>query len=263
MPAPDLEGQQRHRGPKWPHETSERDWLKHNPDERSLWPKKDDGRYQPFTRRACLDTLQTYFLRWKGAGEKHPPPPPIYRTMLAWLGSFLALLLIGGMHQWINTQWSIPLLLSTFGPACALVFGLPTLPSSQPINCIGGNLIGGIAGLFFRVLVGRQAWLSMALATSTAIAAMEVTSLQYPPGVTTALLLSTVVPEDTFQLSNLGHGEAHNWCIRPQMEHSLLLRFTDGCKILLSSVIGNVVIILVALIINNLHPNIGYPTRWL
>ena len=30
--------------------------------------------------RACLDTLQTYFLRWKGAGEKHPPPPPFYRV---------------------------------------------------------------------------------------------------------------------------------------------------------------------------------------
>ena len=49
--------------------------------------------------------------------------------------------------------------------------------------CIaGGNLVGGIVGLFWRVLVGRQAWLAMALSCSTAIAAMEMTSLQYPPG---------------------------------------------------------------------------------
>jgi len=42
--------------------------------------------------------------------------------------------------------------------------------------------VGGIVGLFWRVLVGRQAWLAMALSCSTAIAAMEITSLQYPPG---------------------------------------------------------------------------------
>lgn len=42
--------------------------------------------------------------------------------------------------------------------------------------------MGGIVGLFWRVLVGRQAWLAMALSCSTAIAAMEMTSLQYPPG---------------------------------------------------------------------------------
>lgn len=42
--------------------------------------------------------------------------------------------------------------------------------------------MGGIVGLFWRVLVGRQAWLAMALSCSTAIAAMEMTSLPYPPG---------------------------------------------------------------------------------
>jgi hypothetical protein len=82
-------------------------------------------------------------------------------------------------------------------------------------------------------------------------------------GITTSLLLSTVVPESTFQSVSIGNNVTYNWCIRTLLEHSLLLRFTDGCKILLSTVIGHVVIILVALIVNNLHPNIGYPKRWL
>lgn len=59
------------------------------------------------------------------------------QALLAWIGSFLSLLLIGGMQQWINQHWSIPLLLATFGPAAALVFGLPSLPASQPLNCFG------------------------------------------------------------------------------------------------------------------------------
>lgn len=46
----------------------------------------------------------------------------------------------------------------------------------------GGTVLGGIVGLFFRVLVGRQAWLAMGLSVATSVAAMEATSLQYPPG---------------------------------------------------------------------------------
>lgn len=50
------------------------------------------------------------------------------------------------IHQLVADQWvaalvwlaySVPMLLATFGPTCALVFGMPTLPSSQPLNGIG------------------------------------------------------------------------------------------------------------------------------
>lgn len=61
----------------------------------------------------------------------------VMQSALAWVGTFLSLLLIGGMQQWMNMHWSIPLLLSAFGPSCALVFGLPTLLSSQLTNSIG------------------------------------------------------------------------------------------------------------------------------
>lgn len=66
----------------------------------------------------------------------------------------------------------------------------------------GGTLLGGIAGLIFRVLLGRQAWLSLALSCSVAIATMEFTALQYPPGIWCklmcamhALCLTCLMPE--------------------------------------------------------------------
>ncbi len=80
--------------------------------------------------------------------------------------------------------------------------------------------------------------------------------------IATTMLLTTLTPEDTFQLASIGHNDPHNWCIRPLLEHSLLLRFTQGCKIFLSAIMGHVAILLVAMIVNNLDQDKGYPTRW-
>ncbi len=53
----------------------------------------------------------------------------------------------------------------------------------------GGTTVCGIVGLFFRVLVGRQAWLAMGLATACAISSMELMSLAYPPGMQSQITL--------------------------------------------------------------------------
>lgn len=111
--------------------------------------------------RTLKQSISTYFLRWRGGGQAHPGPSTIYRVsrnfiftslsklrvlnqkfcvvkgILAGVGSFLSLLLIGGMQQWINYHYSLPMLLATFGPGAALIFGLPDLPASQPLNCFG------------------------------------------------------------------------------------------------------------------------------
>ena len=75
--------------------------------------------------------------------------------------------------------------------------------------------------------------------------------------------MTTLVPEDAFQLASIGHNAPHNWCIRPLLENSLLLRFTGGCKIFLSAIMGNTAILLVTMIVNNLDQDRGYPLRWL
>ena len=48
--------------------------------------------------------------------------------------------------------------------------------------CSGGTVLGGIVGLFWRVLVGRQSWLAVTLAVAFAITLTELTSVAYPPG---------------------------------------------------------------------------------
>lgn len=90
-----------------------------------------------------------------------------------------------------------------------------------------------------------------------------VSSFTDPAGLATTILLTTLVPETTFQPSSIGHNAPHNWCVRPLLEHSLLLRFTEGCKIFLSAIMGHVVILIVAMFVNNLDQDKGYPLRWL
>lgn len=83
-------------------------------------------------------------------------------------------------------------------------------------------------------------------------------------GLATSILLAVLVPENEFQPATLGSTHAaHNWCIRPLLEHSLLLRFTQGCKIFLAAIMGQTVLLVVGLIVNNLDPDQGYPSRWL
>ena len=45
------------------------------------------------------------------------------------------------------------------------------------------------------------------------------------------------------------------------LEEGMQLRLIDGSRILAASIIGQVIILLVALIVNNLDPQTGYPRR--
>ena len=88
-------------------------------------------------------------------------------------------------------------------------------------------------------------------------------------GAATALLMTTIAPQDTFPAQHCESGNCYNnaaaWCIFSTMEHSYLARLTGGCRILLANVMGQVAMVIVALLINNLDadPAEGYPQRWL
>ena len=56
---------------------------------------------------------------------------------LAWIGCFCSILLVGGIFTWIDYSWSLPLMLASFGPTAALLYGTPSLPAAQPWNAMG------------------------------------------------------------------------------------------------------------------------------
>lgn len=59
------------------------------------------------------------------------------QAALAWIGCFLSILSVGAIFGAITRHFSVPLMLASFGPTAALLYGSPSLPTAQPWNAMG------------------------------------------------------------------------------------------------------------------------------
>lgn len=168
------------------------------------------------------------FFNWhklSGQVNECPKRLPLPMIVVAWLGGTIAtatLAILGSSIERI-------MILGSFGASCLLIFAYPTSPFAQPRNVIGGHVIATFTGLVFMTLFGIH-WWSMATAVGTAIALMLIFRIPHPPAGSNPLIVM------------LG---AVNW--------SFLITPT---------LIGSIVLVMVALIYNNLGKGKQYPTYW-
>lgn len=118
-----------------------------------------------------------------------------------------------------------------------LVFGLPTSPLAQPRNVIGGQVISAVVGCVFRTVFGVDGEMFIAIALSVAVTTllMQLTNTMHAPAGATAIIAITVVkplPWASFQF------------------------------VLMPVLSGSIVLVLVAVLVNNLLPSRHYPCRW-
>lgn len=89
----------------------------------------------------------------------------------------------------------------------------------------------------------------------------------YLAGAATALLLVTIAPQNTFPVYDCQGDNCYNnaaaWCIFSSMETTYLHRLEGGGRVLLANLVGQVGMLVVAQLVNNLDPFEGYPQRWL
>ncbi len=168
---------------------------------------------------------RNYLLKMRG-GAAAPARPPARIIALAWLGGFIAIAVIGSMSATIHTT----LVLGSFGATCVLVFGFPESPFSQPRNVIGGHFLSSLTGLIFFYLLGPQ-WWSMALALATAIALMQLTRTVHPPAGSNPLIVFLSAAPWSFLIT--------------------------------PTLLGAFVLVLVAVVYNNLAPERHYPQYWI
>ena len=171
--------------------------------------------------------MQSFF-NWhklSGQGSQCPKRLPLSMIVIAWLGGTIAtatLAIMGSSIEFI-------MILGSFGASCLLIFAYPASPFAQPRNVIGGHFIATFTGLVFMTLFGIH-WWSMATAVGTAIALMLVFRMPHPPAGSNPLIVM------------IG---AVNWNF-----------------LITPTLLGSIVLVIIALIYNNLGKGRQYPTYW-
>jgi len=163
--------------------------------------------------------------RLSGGGTL-PPREPVENVAFAFIGGFLAIALI----VWLTGTLHMTLVLGSFGATCVLVFGFPKVPFSQPRNVIAGHFMSSLIGLVFLNLFGYT-WWSTALAVGTAISFMILTRTVHPPAGSNPVIVMATHPQWAFLLT-------------PTLYGALLILF-------------------VAIVVNNLGAVRRYPAYWI
>lgn len=174
------------------------------------------------------------FSRLPGGGQS--PPRVSWREIwVSLLGSLLGMGLVGLLQKHVADPADLVLLIGSFAATAVLLFGAPRSPLAQPRNVLGGHVLSAAIGVGLRLLIPGTPWLAGALAVALAIAAMHATRTLHPPGGATAFIAIAGGPE----IAELG------WLY--------VLMPAAACSLLLLAV---------ALAVNNLAPGRRYPEFW-
>lgn len=175
-----------------------------------------------------------YWRKMKGNGQS-PPRVSLAEVCWSWIGSFLGITAVALLHYKVVDQQGLILLIGSFGASAVLVYGAVRSPLAQPRNLLGGHVLSALVGVTAFQWLGFYPWLAAAIAVSTAIALMHLTRTLHPPGGATALI--AVIGGDS--VHKLGY-----------------------LYILMPVALGAGVMLVIALIVNNMSRSRKYPEFW-
>lgn len=165
-----------------------------------------------------------------------PPRAPNHEVLWSAIGAFLGILAVHEIAHFkqFNLQDTL-FLVGSFGASAILIYGVPKSPYAQPRNLLLGHTLSAAVGVSCALLLSRFPGIAAALAVSLAVIVMHLTNSIHPPGGATALI--AVSGSEKIQ-------QMHFWYVLSPI-------FT-----------GALVMLVVALLINNLSPNRRYPEFW-
>ena len=154
----------------------------------------------------------------------------------SWVGSFIGIAAVAFFNHAIVDKTDLVLIIGSFGASAVLIYGAIRSPLAQPRNLTGGHVISAIIGVTIYKLFPTHLMLAAPVAVATSIAAMHATKTLHPPGGATALI--AVIGSQ--KIHNLGY-----------------------FYVLIPGAVGPVIMLAVALLVNNIPKNRRYPEFWL
>ena len=185
--------------------------------------------------------LTDYLKKWRGVrqaadmGGIQPPRVSGGEVWWSWLGAFLGIGAVALVSSTFLSGQELNLMIGSFGASAVLLYGAPASPLSQPRNLLGGHIVSALVGVACWQIFSSVPGLAQALAVATAIAAMHLTRTLHPPGGATALICTLGSPE----------------------VHKLGFWFA-----LVPATLGPLILLLIALLVNNLPASRRYPVTW-
>jgi CBS domain-containing membrane protein len=165
---------------------------------------------------------------------RYPWPEPIITYFMCFIGCFSSIGILGYL-SYISPDSTY--LIGSFGASCVLYFAAPNSSLAQPKNAFFGQLIGGIVGISFRNIFTEPEtrWVGVAFAVATTTTLMMVFNVIHPPSGATALIAAS--------LTHLPPGRGFLFVVVPV-------------------IVGNLLMMVLSLLLNNLNPYRHYPDYW-
>jgi len=175
-----------------------------------------------------------YLKKMKGSTIS-PPRVSVLEIFWSWVGSFLGIAAVSYIHFNMFDGLDSVMLIGSFGASAVLIYGAVKSPLAQPRNFIGGHLLSAAIGVTFYKLFPDQMWLASSLSVASAIAGMHATKTLHPPGGATALI------------AVIGSSKIHE---------------LGYLYILMPVGLGALLMLVVALLVNNIPKKRSYPEFW-
>ncbi|HCY87597.1 MAG TPA: HPP family protein [Desulfobacteraceae bacterium] len=179
--------------------------------------------------------MKTYFKKMAGGGQRPPKVSP-YEILWSWAGAFLGIAPVAWLNYNLLPGTDFVYIIGSFGASAVLIYGAVRSPLAQPRNLLGGHLLSALVGVATYQLFHPFPWFAAAFSVATAIALMHATQTLHPPGGATALI--AVIGSDKIHTLSFWY-----------------LVFPVGS--------GVIIMLAVALIVNNLAKKRKYPEFWL
>ncbi len=175
-----------------------------------------------------------YFRKMRGT-TKSLPMVSLSEIIWSWVGAFLGIAAVAFINYHILEGTDLIMVIGSFGASAVLIYGAPKSPLAQPRNLVGGHIVSAIIGVAFYQLFHAHMWLAASVAVATAIAIMHATKTLHPPGGATALI------------AVIGSSKIHA---------------LGYLYVILPVGAGATIMLVVALLVNNIPKNRKYPEFW-